>query len=162
YPNVQGIVDFCRKTLPLLRARRPGLQLLIVGSSPSRRVRQLGRLPGVTVTGAVPDVRPYVWRAPATIAPLAVARGAQEQLLESLGVGVPVIASPAAARGVDAVPGEHFLAATSPEDYCDAIVRLTDDPVERQRLARAGRARMQSHHNWQRSMERFTDQLRDC
>jgi glycosyltransferase involved in cell wall biosynthesis len=161
YPNAQSMVDFCEQTLPLLRARRPSLQLYIVGTSPSRRVRGLGRLPGVTVTGTVPDVRPYVCRSVATIAPLAIARGTQNKILESLALGVPVVASPHAARGVDAVPGEHFLAASLPEDYRDAIVRLAEDPVERQRLARAGRARMLSHHNWQSSMERLTSQISD-
>ncbi len=161
YPNAQAMVDFCEQTLPLLRARRPGLHLYIVGASPSRRVRRLGRLPGVTVTGTVPDVRPYVCRSVATIAPLTITRGTQNKILESMALGVPVVASPHAARGVDAVPDEHFLLAARPEDYRDAIVRLAEDPVQRQRLARAGRARMLSHHNWQSSVERLTRQLRD-
>ncbi len=160
YPNAQAMVDFCEQTLPLLRARRPGLHLYIVGASPSRRVRRLGGLPGVTVTGRVADVRPYVCRSVATVAPLAIARGTQNKILESLALGVPVVASPHTARGVDAVPGEHFLTASLPEDYADAIVRLAADPVERQRLARAGRARVLSHHDWQVSMERFISQLR--
>ncbi len=162
YPNAQSMVDFCEQTLPVLRARRPRLQLYIVGASPSRRVRRLGRLPGVTVTGAVPDVRPYVCRSVVTIAPLTIARGTQNKILESLALGVPVVASPRAARGVDAVPGEQFLTAARSDEYVDAIVRLAEDPVERERLARAGRARMLSHHSWQGAMERLTSQLRDA
>ena len=159
YPNEQAMVDFCQRTLPLLRARRPPLQLMIVGAHPSRRVRRLGELPGVTVTGSVSDVRPYVQRSAASVAPLIIARGTQNKILESMAMGVPVIASEQAAGGVDATPGEHFLAASTPEGCADAILRLLENPAERHRLARAGRARMLSHHSWQGSMERLSAQL---
>jgi len=158
YPNEQGMVDFCMRTLPLLRTRRP-VKLLIVGAHPSRRVRRLGEQPGVTVTGSVPDVRPYVYRSAASVAPLNIARGTQNKILESMAMGVPGVASAQAAGGVDAIPGEHFLMASTPKGYADAILRFLENPAERQRFARAGRARMLSHHSWQGSMERLSAQL---
>jgi glycosyltransferase involved in cell wall biosynthesis len=161
YPNQQAIAEFCKQTLPLLRARRPALQLVIVGANPSRRVRRLDELPGVTVTGSVPDVRPYVYRSAANVAPLLIARGTQNKILESMAMGVPVVASEQAAGGVDAIPGEHFLAASTPDGYADAILRLLENPAEHHRFARAGRARMLSHHNWQGSMERLSSQIAD-
>jgi sugar transferase (PEP-CTERM/EpsH1 system associated) len=158
YPNQECMVDFCRTTLPLLRARRPRLKLVIVGAEPSRAIRALAELPGVTVTGSVPDVRPYLWESAATVAPLRIARGTQNKILEAMAMGVPTVASVAAARGVDADPGIHVLTAESPGEYADAILRLLEEPNERRRLSDAGRSRVLSHHSWGRSME-MLDQL---
>lgn len=161
YPNAQAVTQFCAETLPRLRRERPALRFFIVGASPSRAVRRLARLPGVVVTGAVPDVRPYVQCAVAAVAPLTIARGTQNKILESMAMGVPVVASPLAAAGVDAIPGEHLLTAARPDDYCAAIVRLIDEPTWRERYARAGRARMLTHHDWRASLDGLRDQLRE-
>lgn len=155
YPNQECMFDFCERTWPLLRARRPGMKLLIVGADPSPAVRKLSELPGVTVTGSVPDVRPYVLRSAAMVAPLNIARGTQNKILEAMAMGVPVASSKVAAAGVDAVAGEHLLVADTPQAYAEAILRIVDDPAERERLARAGRQRMLSHHAWPHSMERL-------
>jgi sugar transferase (PEP-CTERM/EpsH1 system associated) len=160
FPNSECMVDFCARTLPLLRARRPGIKLLIVGSDPSPAVRRLARIPGVTVTGSVRDVRPYVARSVASVAPLSIARGTQNKILESLAMGVPVVASEVAAKGVDCVVGEHMLAASTPEGYAEAVLRLLEDPAERRRFAEAGRARILSHHTWGRAMRRFGEIVR--
>lgn len=162
YPNQQAMFEFCQHVLPRLRARRPALRLLIVGANPSRAVGRLGRLPGVTVTGSVPDVRPYVRQAALTVAPLTIARGTQNKILESLAMGTPVVASTLAAGGVDAVPGEHFLTASTPQDYIEAILELLDKPERRQQFARAGRERMLSHHNWASSMQKLDALIADC
>ena len=155
YPNQECMFDFCANVLPRVQERRPQAKLLIVGADPSVKVKKLGDLPGVTVTGSVPDVRPYVRRSAAMVAPLNIARGTQNKILESLAMGVPVVTSPAGAGGVDIVPGEHLLVARSHEEQAQAILRLLDDPAERQRLALAGRARMLSHHAWSSSMRRL-------
>jgi sugar transferase (PEP-CTERM/EpsH1 system associated) len=158
FPNQQSMLDFCRTTLPLVQARRPGTTLAIVGADPSRAIKALGKLPGVTVTGSVPDVRPYVQRAAVAVAPLKIARGTQNKILETMAMGVPTVASMIAAGGVDAEPGRHFLTAATPREFADAIVRLFEDPGERRKFAEAGRARMLSHHRWERSLE-MLDQL---
>ena len=155
YPNQECMFDFCRATLPLLRARKPNLRLLIVGADPSPAVRKLGEIPGVTVTGSVPDVRPYLRRSALTVAPLNIARGTQNKILEAMASGVPVVTSRVAAGGVDAVDGEHFLVASTPSDYRDAILRILEGPGERRRLSEAGRARMLTHHAWSKSMQRL-------
>jgi sugar transferase (PEP-CTERM/EpsH1 system associated) len=162
FPNVQCMAGFCAQVMPMLRLRRPGLRLQIVGAAPAREVRQLARLPGVTVTGAVADVRPYVMRSALTVAPLRIALGTQNKILESMAMGVPVVSSAVAAAGVDADPGEHLLTATTPDDYCDAILRILGDPAERTRLAQAGRARMLSNHDWGSSMKRLDAIIERC
>src|SRR6185436_19688839 len=115
-------------------------------------VRKLAELPGVTVTGSVPDVRPYVRRSAAMVAPLNIARGTQNKILEAMSMGVPVVTSAVAAGGVDALAGEHFLVARSPGDYEAAVMTILERPDERARLARAGRIRVLSHHAWSTSM----------
>ena len=162
YPNQECMFDFCERTFPRIRAKRPSVQLLIVGADPSRAVRRLGRLPGVTVTGSVDQVQPWVRRAALTVAPLNIARGTQNKILESLAMGVPCVCSRLAAKGVDAVPGEHLLAAEEPADYADAILRLLNDPAERRRFSEAGRKRMLSHHDWDQSMRRFDGIIESC
>jgi len=155
YPNQECMFDFCANVLPRLRASRPATKLLIVGADPSPKVRKLAELPGVTVTGSVPDVRPYVRSSAAMVAPLNIARGTQNKILEAMAMGVPVVASKVAAGGVDALDREHFLVADGAEAHARALLGLMNDPAERARLAEAGRARMLSHHAWDRSMQRL-------
>lgn len=155
YPNQECMFDFCRNTLPLIQARRPLSKLLIVGADPSPAVRKLGELKGVTVTGSVPDVRPYILRSAAMVAPLNIARGTQNKILEAMAMGVPVVTSPAGAGGVDAEDGRHFLVGDSPSAYAEACLRLMQNADERARFAAAGRERMLSNHDWQASMCRL-------
>ncbi|HEY8539428.1 MAG TPA: TIGR03087 family PEP-CTERM/XrtA system glycosyltransferase, partial [Steroidobacteraceae bacterium] len=162
YPNQECMFDFCANTLPRIRARRPNVKLLIVGADPSPAVRRLGRIPGVTVTGSVPDVRPYVQKSALMVAPLNIARGTQNKILEAMAMGVPVVSSRIAAGGVDAIPGEHFLVGSGPEEYSDAVLAILNDPSLRARLAQAGRARMLSHHAWPRSMQRLDEIIDRC
>ncbi len=162
YPNQECMQRFCDQVWPRLRAQRPSMKLLIVGADPSPAMRALGDRPGVTVTGSVSDVRPYIRGSAVMVAPLAIARGTQNKILEAMAMGVPVVTSRVAAGGVDAVAGEHLLVADEPEAIADAILRLTGDAAERARLAAAGRARMISHHAWPRSMQRLDGIIERC
>ncbi len=162
YPNQECMADFCANTLPLLRAKRPNIKLVIVGADPSPAMRKLGELPGVTVTGSVPDVRPFVRASALMVAPLNIARGTQNKILEAMAMGVPVVTSTVAAGGVDAQSEAHFLVADTPEAYARAILRILDSPAERQRLALAGRERMLSNHAWLHSMQRLDGIVERC
>ena len=153
YPNQEGMIDFCHTVLPALRARRSGVKLTIVGANPSSAVRKLAALPGVTVTGSVPDVRPFLESGAVAVAPLRIARGTQNKILEAMAMGVPVVAHTAAMGGVDAVPGRDLLAASAPQEFVETLLRLLADRGERMRFAAAGRARILSHHTWPRSMD---------
>ncbi len=159
FPNQQAVLGFCRDTFPRLRARRPQIRFQIVGADPPRHIRALQALAGVSVTGSVPDVRPYVSKAALTVAPLEIARGTQNKILESMAMGVPVVCSAQAAGGVDAVPGEHLLTASSPDEYVEAILSLVESASRRAGLAAAGRARVLSNHSWASSMRRLDEML---
>jgi polysaccharide biosynthesis protein PslH len=162
FPNVQCMVEFCADVWPALRRARPALKLQIVGAAPTSAVLALARLEGVVVTGSVPDVRPYVQASALTIAPLKIARGTQNKILEAMAMEVPVVCSRIAASGVDALPGEHLLVADGRQENVDTILRLLGDPAERARLARAGRARVVSHHAWPSAMKRLDGIIERC
>jgi len=162
YPNQECMLEFCSKTLPLIKKKRPHLRMFIIGANPSSAIRKLERIPGVVVTGSVPDVRPYVWKCSVNVAPLNIARGTQNKILESLAMGVPTVASIHAATGIDAVPGEHFLTASSHQEFTEAVIRLLSNKKERQRYSEAGRARMLSHHGWEGSMKKLDEIIKDC
>ena len=162
FPNEQAMTDFCAEVWPALRRARPALKLQIVGAAPSPKVLALAKVEGVTVTGSVPDVRPYVQRSALTIAPLKIARGTQNKILEAMAMAVPVVASRVAASGVDAVAGEHLLAADSPAELQDAILRLVDDRAARQQFADAGLARVKAAHSWASAMARLDGIVARC
>ena len=162
FPNVECMRRFCADVLPRVQAVRPQTTIAIVGADPTPDALRLAKLPGVTVTGTVPDVRPYLHRAALMVAPLNIARGTQNKILEGMAAGLPVVASRIAAGGVDAIESDHFLVAETPEAVANAIVRVMSDPAERRRLALAGRARMLSHHAWDRSMRRLDGIIDRC
>ena len=155
FPNQQAVQWFCAHVWSKLRQHRPSLQFLIVGADPTASIRELATMPGVTVTGSVADVRPYVQSAALTVAPLTIARGTQNKILESMAMATPVVSSSAAIGGVDAVAGEHLLVANTVAEWFGAIIGLLDSPKKRDDLAKSARARVLSHHSWKASMARL-------
>jgi len=155
YPNQECMLRFCKEVLPRVQAQQPTARLTIVGADPTAAIRKLGELPNVTVTGSVPDVRSFVRRSAVMVAPLSIAHGTQNKILEAMAMGVPVVTSSLGAAGVDVVKGEHLLVADDPENCAQAVLKLMQDRGERERLSEAGRARMMSHHNWPTSMRRL-------
>lgn len=162
YPNEQAVIGFCREVLPLVRAQRPHVKFIIVGAKPSARVTALGTHDGVEVTGTVPDVRPYVRRAALTVAPLQIARGTQNKILESMAMTTPVVASAQAAGGVDARSGDGLLIANDPAGYRDAVLSILEDAELRQRLGASGRQRVLTNHSWRHAMEKLDALIEEC
>ncbi len=162
FPNQQAVERFCEAVLPRVLERRPTAKFTIVGAEPPAAIRRLAERPAVTVTGTVPDVRPFVQRAAVSVALLDVARGTQNKILESMAMGVPVVCTPLAAKGVDAVPGEHLLTATGPEEAAATVLALLADPARRDALSRAARARVISHHSWASSLRRMEELIERC
>jgi sugar transferase (PEP-CTERM/EpsH1 system associated) len=155
YPNEKCMLEFSQQVFPLLRAKYSALKLCIVGSNPTDKILALAEMDGIEVTGRVADVRPYVQQAALTIVPLEIARGTQNKILESMAMGVPVVCSDIAARGIDAVPSEQVLVAKTNDEYVIQISRILDSAEERTRLSEAGRSRMLSHHSWDIAMQKM-------
>jgi sugar transferase (PEP-CTERM/EpsH1 system associated) len=154
-PNVDAVRHFVASILPRVRERVQDAELWIVGMDPTAAVRRLADTAGVTVTGRVEDVRPYFGEAAVAVAPLRVARGLQNKVLEAMAMRVPVVASPAAYQGLDAVAGRDLLVGEDPEAFSNAIVTLLRDQGARERYAAAGRACVERNHDWERSLRRL-------
>ena len=157
FPNVDGIVHFARNVLPSIRQRVPKAELRIVGTNPTQAVRELARLPGISVTGHVADVRPWLEDAALAVVPLRVARGTQNKILQCLALGIPVVATSQAAKGVQAVPGRDLLVADDSERLAELVVEALQSPELRERLAKAGRRQVETAHDWLVSMKLLDD-----
>ena len=124
WPNIDAMQWFAREVLPVVRRVVPAARLWIVGAAPTGDVSALGSLPGVQVTGRVPDTRPWLAAADAVVAPLRIARGIQNKMLEAMAMARPVIASMEAFEGVQAVPGRDVLLANGVEEMAQMIVEV--------------------------------------
>jgi sugar transferase (PEP-CTERM/EpsH1 system associated) len=152
WANIDAVEWFARAILPGVRASRPGMEFYIVGARPTAAVMSLAALPGVTVTGAVPDVRPYLAHAFAAVAPLRIARGIQNKVLEAMAMEQTVIASPQALEGIGALPGKELFVAKDESEFADKIVSLLEMPGRE--IGRAARIRVLDDYSWKKSMER--------
>lgn len=155
YPNVEGVVWFCREVLPLIRLEIPDATLTICGARPDANVQALAAIPGVTVTGRVADVRPYMARASVAVVPLRIARGIQNKLLEAMAMGLPAVACSAAASGVEAVPGRDLFVADDPHDFAAKTLRLLREDDLRERTGTAARACVEASYHWDYQLKRL-------
>ncbi len=148
YPNVEGVRWFCRAILPRVRARIPAARLSIVGSHPTAAVRRLARPGVVEVTGFVDDPRSWLARASVSIAPLRIARGIQNKVLEALAMGLPVVGTTAATQGVEGVPGRDYLVADGADEQVEALCALLRDSERARELGRAARRFVEERYDW--------------
>jgi glycosyltransferase involved in cell wall biosynthesis len=144
-----------REVWPLVRASAADASFAIVGSNPARAIRSLDGIDGVTVTGRVSDVRPYVEGAALVVAPMRIARGVQNKVLEAMAMAKAVVSTPAGLEGIDAQIGAEALAAASAEAFAREFVRLIDDPDAAQKIGAAARARILADYQWPQQMARF-------
>jgi polysaccharide biosynthesis protein PslH len=148
-PNADAARWFCREVWPAVRARFPEATFTIVGRQPGRDVLRLAGHDGVSVTGSVADVRPYVAEASVAVVPLRIARGVQNKVLEAMAMARPVVASPSALTGIGLTPNAHALEAGEPEQWVAALESLFGSPARREELGRAGRRFVETHHRWE-------------
>ena len=151
WPNVDAAQYFANDVLPRLRELRPQVRFTIVGRSPTPEVLALAG-EHVTVTGTVPDVRPYLQHAAVVVAPLRIARGIQNKILEAMAMARPVVASAECAAAVDAVTGEELLTAADADAFVAHIDALLDDPERVARMSDAARQRVLDRYSWEAHM----------
>ncbi|RKY00198.1 hypothetical protein DRP77_11870 [Candidatus Poribacteria bacterium] len=157
YPNEDAVVYFCDRILPLIRREVPEAELLIVGQSPTERVRRLGRMRGIYVTGTVEDVRPYVASSAVFIVPLRVGGGTRLKILEALSMGKAVVSTSIGAEGLDLRPGVDLIVEDDPAGFAEAVVKLMRDERERERLGRNGRERVIERYGWDKMASKLFD-----
>jgi glycosyltransferase involved in cell wall biosynthesis len=148
HANAAAISHFVRDIFPLIRAKRPSVRLQIVGSNPPERVRRLARDAGITVTGFVPDMRPYFRQATVAVCPMLVKVGTQYKILEAMAMEVPVVSTRLGCEGLDVIPKENILVGDSPADFAAQVIRLLEDKGLRRNIATAGRAYVEKNHDW--------------
>ncbi|HXG02815.1 MAG TPA: TIGR03087 family PEP-CTERM/XrtA system glycosyltransferase [Candidatus Binatia bacterium] len=147
-PNADAAVYFAERIFPRVREAVPAARFLVVGKNPARAVRRLAGRPGITVTGSVPDVRPFLHEAAVAVAPLRIARGVQNKVLEAMAAGLPVVTTSVAHRGLDAIPGRHLLVEDDPTRFAETVIRLLATPALRAALGEAARRFVERHHSW--------------
>jgi sugar transferase (PEP-CTERM/EpsH1 system associated) len=152
YANVDGVDFFAREVLPRIRAQRPQARFVIVGSRPTSEVRALERLPGVTVTGFVDDVRDWYAAASVCVVPLRIARGIQNKLLEALAMGRPVVSTTAAAAGLGAGAGDGIRVAGDAEGMAATVLELLADRAGAEAQGAAGRRFVEREYDWESAM----------
>ena len=154
-PNIEGVTWFAEAVFPHIRLRHPEAQFAIVGRKPDAAVQALAKVEGVTVTGEVPDVRPWLAAASVVVAPLKLARGVQNKVLEAMAMARPVVASTAAATGID--HGNTIALGEGVGGMADAVNLLLDDPARGVELGVAARQRVIDLYGWDAKLAALDD-----
>lgn len=158
WANIDAVDWFARHIFPIIRARRPNTWFYIVGAKPGKTVQLLANLPDVCVTGTVADIRPYLQHAVAAIAPLRIARGIQNKVLEAMAMQKPVIVSPQALEGINAIHGKELLVANNETEFSDQAL-LVLEKGNGAILGQAARNRIMADYTWQNSLSRLDTML---
>lgn len=148
WPNVDAVTWFAERIFPAVREAVPQARFFVVGSRPTEAVMQLARQPGVVVTGGVPDVRPYLAHAACAVAPLRIARGVQNKVLEAMAMACPVVASAQAAEGIRAASGRDFWLAPGEAGFAGAVIAR----VQAGGRNAAARDCILSNYDWSRNL----------
>lgn len=159
WPNVDAVTWFAREILPQIRRRLPDARFVVAGANPDAAVTRLADGDGVVVTGRVPDVRPYLAHAVAAVAPLRVARGIQNKVLEAMAMGRPVVTTQAGLTGIDAQPGRDLCQADSEADFARACIAVAEDPAYGTALGSAARRRIRATYSWAAQLAGFAAML---
>jgi glycosyltransferase involved in cell wall biosynthesis len=158
-PNVDAVVWFADEMLPVIRQKVPAARFYIVGNNPSEDVQRLAQTDGVVVTGRVPDVRPYVAHATAGVAPMRIARGIQNKVLEAMSLARPVVLTSGALEGITATPGQEVILADTVDAFAASCVALAQDG-DKAGIGAAARERVLRDYDWGATLRRFDDLLR--
>ncbi|MGH6895946.1 MAG: TIGR03087 family PEP-CTERM/XrtA system glycosyltransferase [Geminicoccaceae bacterium] len=154
WPNEDAVLWFAREVLPELRTNRPDLRFVVVGRGPGRRLCRAAARLGMDLSGTVPDVRPFLAHAALGVAPLRVARGVPNKVLEAMAMAKAVVATPAAITGLRLRPGRDILIAETPAAFAEAVISLLD-PHRAAALGARARARVVADYAWAASLRRL-------
>ncbi len=156
--NIDGVLHFVKHVWPLVRQARPNATFAIVGANPAPNILALNGENGITVTGRVDDIRPWLGSAKISVAPLRVGRGVQNKVLEAMAMAKPVVASSAAMTGI-AAPRDAALTAATDAAIAASILALLDDAPECERMGRAARHFVLTHHQWDQALKPLEQKL---
>jgi sugar transferase (PEP-CTERM/EpsH1 system associated) len=148
WPNEEGAAWFARSVMPAVKQSIPNARFFVVGAQPSKSLLALNG-PDVAIVGEVPDIRAYIANASAVVAPLRIARGVQNKVLEALAMGVPTVATGDASRALKVRAGHDLYVENEPEEFAAAVVAAAQGST-RDKIAANGRAYVEQNHQWAR------------
>src|SRR3569623_1921739 len=160
WANVEAVNWFAREVFPVVRAADEEARFYIVGARPAAEVQALRRLPGVIVVGAVDDIRPYLAHAALAVAPLRIARGVQNKVLEAMAMAKTAVVTPQALDGIVCIPGRELVLAADAPAFAAAVVQVLTQGGDAV-LERAARARVLADYSWETNLEKFSALLED-
>ncbi len=150
---------FHRHILPIIWARRPQTKFLIVGKNPPGSLQKLAEDRRITVTGTVPDLRPYLWSASVGVDPVRMAAGMQNKLIEGMAAGLPMVITPEANEGILAPEGHAVLVGNSPQEFAAHVLSLLDHPEQGRALASEALNFVQNNWSWEHHFHCLDDKL---
>lgn len=152
YPNIDAVLFFARDIFPKIRAVHPDARFIVIGSNPTDAVRRLGSMPGITVTGTVKDVRPFLSQCQVIVVPLRIAQGIQNKILEALAAGLPVVTTPAAAGELSSVKELPLSVANDPVSFANCVLDyISCAPLPRE-TADISRSYLRIHYDWETNL----------
>jgi sugar transferase (PEP-CTERM/EpsH1 system associated) len=146
WPNIDAVSWFAKEVFPEILRIEPRARFYIVGGNPAERVLQLQQQPGIMVTGRVDDVRPYIQHAAVAVAPMRIARGVQNKVLEAMAMGKPTVVTPQGLEGIEAEDGKEVLVASDIADFVDAIKSILEG--ERAELGNQAKQLISKAYTW--------------
>lgn len=161
HANVAAALDLATQVMPRVWEGLPEARLFIVGKDPTPALLALTADPRITVTGTVPDMRPYLTQATVAISPIRYGVGIQNKVLEAMAMATPVVSTPQAVSALQVQAGQDVLVAETPETMAQASITLLSDQSLRQRLGQAGRRYVEIHHDWNRAAEKLESIYRE-
>jgi glycosyltransferase involved in cell wall biosynthesis len=154
--NIDGVLYFAREILPLIRRRRPRATFAVVGRKPSEEVLELARQDaGITVTGTVADVRPYLWASRLSIVPLRIGGGTRLKIYEAMAARSPLVSTSIGAEGLEYTDGQNIRIADTPQNFANQCLDLLDHPQDAASIAGAAWQMVESRYTWDKVAETF-------
>ncbi|MBD3183554.1 glycosyltransferase [Candidatus Poribacteria bacterium] len=147
-PNEDAVIHFCKDILPIIQDKFPDVEFYIVGSKPTLRVQELDKIYGVTVTGSVEDVRPYISSASVFVVPLRIGGGTRLKILQALAMNKATVSTSVGAEGLGLESGNHIMISDSPDEFAEFTVNLMKDDELRYSLANTGRDFVKERYSW--------------
>jgi len=161
-PNVEAVTWFAEEAMPHLRDANRNVEFVIAGGRPTKGVQALGEAEDITVTGRVEDMRGWLGHADIAVAPLLLARGVQNKVLEAMAAGTPILTTTPALTGIDAVPGRDAIVCETGEGFSQAIVNLLDNPTQKDAMAASAMSFVRDHYGWGAKVARLVELIEDA
>ncbi len=155
HANVAAALDLAARVMPLVWQQIPQAKLIIAGKDPTAELQALAADPRISVTGTVPDLRPYLARASAAVLPMRYGVGIQNKVLEAMAMATPVITTPQTVAALQTQVDKDILVAATPQDTAQTAIKLLANSRLGQQIGQAGRRYVETWHNWQATAQKL-------